>query len=710
LALVLVVAAAFRLWNLWENEYGNIYYAAAVRSMSANWHNFFYGSFDPAGFITIDKPPVAFWLQALAVRLFGYHGLTLHLPQVIEGMLAVVLVYHLTRRVAGQWGALMAGLVMAVSPANVAVDRSNLLDSYLVLVLFLAAWALLGATQSGSSRWLLLAMGLVGLAFNIKLTAPYVVLPAFYLLYWAAAPVKRWRRLAQLGAATVLLLIISLAWFIILDLTPARSRPYVANTSDNSALSLALGRNGLDKIPALSGPGAQQGPGSKSGPGAKSKAGKGFGKGPGFGMKSKMRKGLKKGPPPDGPYPFAPKEMPPGFQPPGADGPSQLTPPQPYARPRPADAQPSALTAQGGRPGLLRLANRDLAGHIAWFVPLALVGILALALTSRAGLHLPQTALRQTVLLWCGWSATYAAVFSFLEGPVHPYYLALLAPPVAALGGIGLIGLWKAFEHGGWWLALPVAAVALTVLCQWRILYFYPPWKRWLLPLLLAGGIASVIALSLGCMLRRRGTIGHSLGAAGLVLGLLTLLISPAMWAATPALAPGGRMVPLADPVLLDHPVAPGLSEQNRRDVQWLLSMLQKNRHGERFLMAAPDITLAAPLIIESGEAVIAYGGFTGGDSALDAERFAAMVAAGQLRFVMLSGRGARPGLQADIATWVRQHAKEVPPEVWRRAANSSEESAPGGAGWGPTAPMVHRMFHDSAVRLYDCRPEEARP
>ena len=44
------------------------FYAAAVRSMAANWHNFFFGSFDPAGTVTLDKLPGAFWIQALSVR------------------------------------------------------------------------------------------------------------------------------------------------------------------------------------------------------------------------------------------------------------------------------------------------------------------------------------------------------------------------------------------------------------------------------------------------------------------------------------------------------------------------------------------------------------------------------------------------------------------------------------------------------------------
>ncbi|MCK4659317.1 MAG: glycosyltransferase family 39 protein [Phycisphaerae bacterium] len=102
LVLILLSAAGLRLWNLADHGFGNIYYAAAVRSMAGSWHNFLYASFDPSGFLMLDKPPVAFWLQVLSVKLLGFDGLSLHLPQVIEGVLAVFLVYVLTRRVAGE--------------------------------------------------------------------------------------------------------------------------------------------------------------------------------------------------------------------------------------------------------------------------------------------------------------------------------------------------------------------------------------------------------------------------------------------------------------------------------------------------------------------------------------------------------------------------------------------------------------------------------
>ena len=91
-----------RLWRLDQNGFDNEYYAAAVRSMMVGWHAFFYNSFDPAGFVSVDKPPLALWIQVASVKLFGFRPLAVLLPQVLEGVAAVAVLSHLVRR---HWGA-----------------------------------------------------------------------------------------------------------------------------------------------------------------------------------------------------------------------------------------------------------------------------------------------------------------------------------------------------------------------------------------------------------------------------------------------------------------------------------------------------------------------------------------------------------------------------------------------------------------------------
>ena len=159
------------------------FYAAAVRSMAANWHNFAFGSFDPAGTVTLDKLPGAFWIQALSVRLFGYHNWAIVLPQVIEGVLSVLFLYRAVNRLRGTTAALIAAFVLAASPAAVALNRGNIADTAMTLFLVLAADAISAAIVSGRQRYLVYAAIWVGLAFQAKMLEAWLVLPAFGLAY-----------------------------------------------------------------------------------------------------------------------------------------------------------------------------------------------------------------------------------------------------------------------------------------------------------------------------------------------------------------------------------------------------------------------------------------------------------------------------------------------------------------------------------------------
>src|SRR5438477_5017704 len=132
-ALVLAVAAFFELFRLWQQGDGNLYYAAAVRSMLTSWHNFFFVSFDPGGFVSVDKPPLGFWIETVSAKLFGFSGLSLLLPEALAGVLSVAVLYRLVARVWGRGAGLLAALFLAVTPVSVVTARHNTIDSLLVL-------------------------------------------------------------------------------------------------------------------------------------------------------------------------------------------------------------------------------------------------------------------------------------------------------------------------------------------------------------------------------------------------------------------------------------------------------------------------------------------------------------------------------------------------------------------------------------------------
>ncbi len=248
LVAILLLALGLRTYHFQLGGFGSEYYSAAVLSMSQSAHNFFFDSFDPAGFITIDKPPLALWVQCLFVSLFGLSGPSILLPQVLEGLGAIILVYVLVARTFGYREALCASLFLAISPVNVAVDRSSNLESGLALVLLFAVAALLKAQESGRGRYFLLSMVLVGVAFNVKFLAGWVIAPALLLVYLAgtAAPIRSRLGYGLLGMA--LLLGSSLVWIVSFDLQAPSSRPHVAKTVHNSMAELAFATYGVEVL------------------------------------------------------------------------------------------------------------------------------------------------------------------------------------------------------------------------------------------------------------------------------------------------------------------------------------------------------------------------------------------------------------------------------------------------------------------------------
>jgi 4-amino-4-deoxy-L-arabinose transferase-like glycosyltransferase len=225
-----------------------IYYAAAVRSMSTSWHNFVFGAFDPAGTITLDKLPGAFWIQALAVRAFGFHPWVIVAPQVVEGVLTVLVLYRAVARLAGPAAGMVAAFILAVSPAAVALNRGNISDSLMILLLVLAADAVSAAIASGRQARLILAAVWVGLAFQAKMIEAWMVLPALGLTYLLGGPGPAIRRVRQLIVAGVVAGVVSLSWMTAISLVPAAHRPYVDGSHDDSVYQQVFVYNGFGRF------------------------------------------------------------------------------------------------------------------------------------------------------------------------------------------------------------------------------------------------------------------------------------------------------------------------------------------------------------------------------------------------------------------------------------------------------------------------------
>jgi 4-amino-4-deoxy-L-arabinose transferase-like glycosyltransferase len=245
LLLVTALSALAYSWHVGSTI--EIYYAAGVRSMAQNWHNFVFGAFDPAGTVTVDKLPGALWVQALSVRLFGFHVWSIMLPQAVEGALTVLVLFHAVRQLAGPLAALVAATVLAASPATTTLDRGNIPDSLMILLLVLSADATVTAIVTGRWRSAVLAAAWVSLAFQAKMLEAWLVLPALGLVYLVAGrgtPAARLGRLAAMGAVTAVL---SLSYMTFVTLTPSSQRPYVDGSTTNSVFHQVFVYNGFSR-------------------------------------------------------------------------------------------------------------------------------------------------------------------------------------------------------------------------------------------------------------------------------------------------------------------------------------------------------------------------------------------------------------------------------------------------------------------------------
>jgi 4-amino-4-deoxy-L-arabinose transferase-like glycosyltransferase len=562
LAAVLLIAAALRLWRLEDNGFGTTYYAAGVRSLLQGGALFFYNAFDPAGFVSLDKPPLAFWIQAAFAWLLGFGGWAIHLPQALAGVGSVAIVYRLVRRPFGAAAGLIAALLLAITPVMAAIDRSNNTDSWLVFFLLLAAWAAL----RGRGLALVMAMALLGVAFNVKMLAALVCGPALLLAWLAASGVDWKRRLGWMTAAGATLAVVALSWPVAFDLTPKEQRPYAGSTTGNSMLELVVVHNGLERF---------------------------------------VR-----------------------------NRPERLI--QQAAAPQRFELYDSVPV------GPLRLAQPVLASQFAWLLPLAVLGLVLVRRRDRT---------YASLALWGIWALTYGIVYSAAGGIFHIYYLSTLAPPFAALAGIGAVQVWR---RGSRWLAVGLIAAAL--------------WQGYVLGAGVLGWDTLWMAAPAIALLAGTASLWRDKRPPALV-GGVALLVLPLGWALSTIFAPGNLTLPSASlprwlgindgrgPVLSRNWA--GLSDDPK-----FAEFLLARRGQARFLLATPTALLAAPIIIRTGQPVMAMGGFSGRDPILTVEALAKIARRGEVRYVLVGGQS-RPGVSA-LVSWVRENGMPVAEAEWR--------------------------------------------
>jgi 4-amino-4-deoxy-L-arabinose transferase-like glycosyltransferase len=248
LIVLLTATGLLYMWDLGASGWANTFYAGAVQAGTKSWKAFFFGSSDAANFVTVDKPPGALWVMELSARIFGFNSWSLLVPQALEGVASVGVVYLAVRRWFSPGAALLAGAVLALTPVAALMFRYDNPDAMLTLLLTLAAYATMRALEHGRTRWLVLAGALIGFGFLTKELQALLVVPALAAVYLLAGPPRLRRRLLQLLAGGAALVVAAGWWVLTVQLIPAADRPYIGGSQNNSLWNVIFGYNGFGRL------------------------------------------------------------------------------------------------------------------------------------------------------------------------------------------------------------------------------------------------------------------------------------------------------------------------------------------------------------------------------------------------------------------------------------------------------------------------------
>jgi 4-amino-4-deoxy-L-arabinose transferase-like glycosyltransferase len=624
--LLLVASAVTYLWNLGAAGWSNSFYAAAVQAGTRSWKAWLFGALDAPASITVDKPPASMWVMALSGRIFGFSTWSMLAPEALMGVASVALVHALARRWSGPRTALAAASLVAFMPAAALMFKFNNPDAMLVLCMVLAAWTTVRAVDAAGTKagtwWLVAAGAFVGLGFLTKQLQVALVVPGLALVYLVAAPTTLRRRIADLVAAGVAI-VVSAGWYVLLvQLWPASSRPYIGGSTDNSLLELALGYNGLGRILGGEGNGGGGGgrrggaPGGMGGPGAPGGAtpgGGGSGGAPGGGA-------------------------------PGAGGPGAGGPGGPGG---PGGFGPGG-GGFGGSPGPWRMLTSEFAGNASWLLP---AGILVLIAGLWFARKAPRTDRpRALLLLGGGWLLVHAIVFSAMSGTIHPYYTVAMVPGVAITAAAGASILWRERARLA---ARIVLAVAVVGTAAWSaVVLTQAEWGLWLRWVVVVAGVLGAAGLLLPRLLA-----GRALAVVVAVLALVGTVGASTAYAAVTAATPhSGSIVSAGPDTGMGGPGMGGPGGQRAQGVRagqadrtrggggpgeeqaspQMVALLQGA--GTRWAAATTGAMNQAGLQLASGVPVMPIGGFMGSDPEPTLAQFQQDVATGQVRYFVEGG------------------------------------------------------------------------
>jgi hypothetical protein len=219
----------------------------------------------------------------------------------------------------------------------------------------------------------------------------------------------------------------------------------------------------------------------------------------------------------------------------------------------------------------------------------------------------------------------------------------MLAPALGAMVGIGFAQLWSWGKERNWAGILLIAATAVTIAFQVFAMYQYGEQSWWMLGvgvLFVAGSILMV-----------------GMKRAAFIALLVSMLVIPMYWTVMTSVANSDINLPsaykgssLQDGA--DRARGQGNGGPNSNVNEEMLAYLEANTTDVKYLAAVPSSQQGSPLVLATGRPVLYMGGFSGQDEVVTAEDLKAMVANGELRYVLYGGdRGSKQGNTAWLAS-----------------------------------------------------------
>ena len=668
----LLALAGIVLLSFWLNFYeisklgfGNAYYAAAIKSMTQSWHNFFYISFDPAGLVSVDKPPVGLWVQALFVMVFGYHGWAMLLPQALAGAGSSAMMYVLTAKRFGRPAGLISALVLAVTPAVIVASRNNTMDMQLVLVLLFAAWFLFRSIETGKWRWLFACAAMIGLGFNIKMLEAYMIIPGVVLVYLLCAKEKLARRFLAGTISVIIMAGISFVWVAAVDLAPVSSRPYVGSSTNNTEWNLILGHNGMERVSGGMGGTMRGGFTGDGGSFRRDGNTDGRTRGSWQNGQNNNQNGQNGMTPPTGGT---------NGQTNNQTGQNGMTPPTGGTNGQTTqnggfggsfgmrgNRIGGAVGNDIGTAGISRLWQQSMFGQASWLLFPALFCILACL---RKPEKKKLTAKQGAFLFWVMWLLVFGVFFSFASF-YHRYYLCILAPGIAGVVGIGFPEMFRAFRMRKGWKQrlLPLTALTGSGFSALYVWVYYSALRTTLFPVIAGFGLASLIAMAVYYLRPKKAA---ALAAAGLM--AVSQLSGSFYWAATATLNVCENVtMPYAGPELASTAKTPGMTANqeafvsNDSATQSLENYLVKHYKAGSYLVVAQRANDVAQFIIDTGLPAVAYGGFLGSDNTWTLAQFKELVKEGKITYFLASSESGMGGSgSSEILSYVKSNATKV--------------------------------------------------